>query len=181
MSTIIERNLFALDTLKIVLLRKCEVILGNNFAEVDVVVNNSVINVDLYIFKRIHLPKDKLVFIDECVKTFCPDINYVINWIPVTNEKEYPKYYFLLFYSKYFTHKVPAFSVLTKLEKLKLPSSIQGLHVRVKGKRGARKDHKTLTIGRVSKHSSVYGKLKYYSGRIETPMGIMGIEITLMR
>lgn len=181
MSTIVERNLFALQTLKIVLLKKCEIILGNNFAEVDIRINNSVINVDLYVFKRINVPKEKLEFIDQCMSTFCPDLNYQINWVPVSNEKEYPKYYFLLFYSKYFTHKVPAFSVLTKLQKLKLPPSVKGLHIRVKGKRGARKDHKTLTIGRVSKHTSVYGKLKYYSGRIETPMGTMGIEITIMR
>ena len=91
---------------------------------------------------------------------------------------ESPKFYYLYFKDKKF--KKPAFSLLNSLEKERLAPSLKGLFVRVKGKKGTRKDRKTISLGQVKKHSPIKS-IKEYTGTLETPLGTTGIQVKLLR
>ena len=180
MANLTERQLFSLESVKMILYRRCDKILGVNFADLDVFYQRSSVVLKLYLFRNSKLSKLVTDEVSGVMKDFCPSLNYSLHFSLVSNEKNYPKYYFVLFYNKYVLNKVPAFSVLTRLQRLVLPDTVLGLSIRVRGKRGARKDMKSLVVGDVSKHSLVKGKLRRYEGRIETPMGTTGVLVTLM-
>ena len=181
MTNITEKEIFRIEHAKIVLDKLLELELKIDFAELDTYLSNNFVAVDIYLFKKLYGSSQVIVQKVEAVLAhFCPSLKCNVRFLVVRNPKMYPKYYYSLFYHKYRKYKLNPFSALNKLENLVLPSEVSGVYLRVKGKRGARKDRGSVMIGDVSKHSLKLGKLKTHKNIVETPMGVMGIYITLM-
>lgn len=175
----IERNLFKLDSLKIILNSYFESVYGIKFLQVNYFFIQSKIIFEVLLTS--YVPDKSPIYgkISDLVKILNLDLEYDIH-VKAVDKKDYrshPKYYYSLFYYKYHLEKTPAFTTLNKLDFLNLPEDTLGVYICVKGKRGVRKDRKTFILGSPKRHSSTPGKIKRYKGTIETPMGTMGINV----
>ena len=178
-----EKQIFILQSLKIILHCQFEEYIGEAYANLEIYLMNSgaMVDVQLFGFKKKYFNRKILNSkIEALFSKLCPNIVPTIEYSTVKYPEQCPKYYFLMFSEKYRKFKLPPFNMLTKLDALKLPSTVSGIHIRVRGKRGARKDFKSLIIGQVSKHSNKKGELRKYKGAIHSPMGVTGVVVTLM-
>ena len=180
--TLIEKQLFRINSAKIVAYQTLDRLLGVDFADLDCVLKSSGLLVKVNLFRNLkrQLRESATVKLKELFMIFCPSLAINLEFYKVIDEKSYPKYYYLLFYQKYFRYKTNPFSIINKLDNISLSSKVSGLFIRVRGKRGLRKDQKVFITGDVSKHSCDKNKLKKYKGILETPMGTLGITVSLM-
>jgi hypothetical protein len=115
---------------------------------------------------------------------YCPSINLVVNFnINSKTYYDHPKFYFnqLLQKVRQVKRNSSPLNALTSLESLKLHKSVQGVIIRVKGKRGVRKTRKTLFLGKPCFHSCQKDILSKRRYSIESKLGTTGVKIYVKR
>ena len=189
MNNIIQKQLFKLEYAKMPI--RC--ILERDLpyfmdCELDVVGDHALLNVDLNRERQnLTINFDRKSIAEKCksiFNKFCPNINLVINFrINAKSYTDHPKFYFnqLLQKVRQVKKSTSPLNALTNLESLKLPRNVQGVIIRVKGKRGVRKTRKTLFLGKPCFHSSQKDILIKRRYSIESKLGTTGVKIYVKR
>lgn len=184
------KSIFNLEYAKIVLNQRLEDLLGASFTSLDLVLNQTEVVIKIYTYKDPLIPETvqtkvkKEELTDLCKEVLSWYCKFPVKVIVISALKDFsdtPMYYYRLLLKRTNKGKVNLFSALSKLEKIKLSPHIKGLLIRVKGKRGTRKDKKILLLGNPCRHSNKKNLLVKGNYTVETNLGSYGVKILLLK
>lgn len=188
---LIQKDLFNIEYAKLPITLYLEKALGKNFLDIELYPYNSnaILKINIVKGPKDRLPVEKNQLINQCIKIykmFCKIINIQVELsITENNTMDHPKHYLNLLKLKSF--KSNPFTALSKIEKITLPPTIKGLIIRVKGKKGVRKDRKVATLGNPCRHSfnkNTFIKRTYSFNKLENSkvdLGTYGVQIILVK
>lgn len=183
------KSIFNLEFAKIVLNLKLQQLLGESFTSLTlsldqtevlarIVVNRNVFESEK---SRSEIKKDELTLMCKEVLSWYSKFPVKVVILQTSKDlMDHPKYYYRLLVKRSLNGKVNLLNALSKIEKITLSPNIQGLLIRVKGKRGNRKDKKTILLGNPCRHSNKKDKLIKGLYTIDTRTGSYGIKIYLV-
>lgn len=185
------KSLIDLEYAKVILNLKLHTLLGSNFTNLNLIALGNEIIVRINIFSPEEEVRDpakqmqkKAVITSLCrqvIGWYCTfKVNILINITQKENFED-PAYYYRLLLSKSKDGKISLFNTLSKLEKIRIPYKLKGVFIRVKGKRGARKDKKNLILGSPNKHTNKKHLMIQRNYTLNTSLGVYGIKITVVK
>ena len=187
----IKKSIFNIEYAKMVLNLKLEHLLGVNFTSLELKFNKTQLLVKVYTYypdeestqqdTYKNLKKQKIISVcKEVLADYCSFNVKVLIIKTLRDIVDHPKYYFRLLLKKCKGRTHP-FNALSKLEKINLHPKVKGLLIRIKGKRGARKDKKILLLGNPCRHSNKKDKVIVRDYLICTAAGTMGVKILVAK